>query len=334
MSIYKSFIDASFVLNSRVTKSRALSSEICDVYIKRDDELSAMISGSKMRKYAALIPYLKKNNISKCTLLGSSFSNNLVGLSQLLIENSIKPYVFTLESKNNKLCGNQLLLKMLIEPDQRFEIPRNLWHNRLEFVKNNFSRLSDSYVIDEGAEHVMSVIGSMTLGFDIDDNQKKLNMTFDQIFLDCGSGLSSIGFLISLNFLKIKPKVHIVSMALSKENFEKKYKFYLDKVGEKFNKDLFPYPFTFSRPQKHRSFGSVSRRLLDSLIKIVRSDGIFFDPIYSLKLYLEVKNFLEQSKPCPTILLIHSGGSSSILGFQESLSKIIKQEEPNVFSNN
>ena len=77
--------DESLLFHSRV---HALSdNEYPDTWIKREDESSFGISGSKKRKYASLIPFLKKNKFDCVGVIGGSNSNNVIGLVQLLIEN-------------------------------------------------------------------------------------------------------------------------------------------------------------------------------------------------------------------------------------------------------
>lgn len=335
MNILKPFIAEEFVLHSRLSLSRTFSNnKDLSLFIKRDDELSAMISGSKYRKYAALIPYLKQKKIKNCVLIGSSFSNNLVGLSQLLIENGITPWAVVLKSSNKTLQGNFLFLKMLIPSSQIFEIERSQWNQKEAFSKKLSKDLKECFVLNEGALHPVSTIGSMTLGFDILENEKLLDLSFDQIFLDCGSGGSAIGFLLSLNFFKTCPKVHIVSMTMNQEEFQKIYDQQRVEVSKLLNTPLKSFDYSFSKPLKYQSFGSHSPQLFKSLIKTVREEGIFFDPVYSLKLYLETQRLLSQTQDKTNNLLVHSGGSLTLSGFQQTLKDLIDQEERDAYSNN
>ncbi len=333
MNVLNPFLLDSFALHSRVCKSLRLSNKNTSVFIKRDDELSAMISGSKYRKYATLIPFLLKNEIDSCFMIGSSFSNNLVGLAQMLLENNIDPYALILKSQNELIEGNHLFIKMLLPSSSIYEISRDMWPKRMEIAKKLSSHLSNCLILDEGCKHSHAMLGSMTLGFDILENQRKLGLSFDQIFLDCGTGGSAIGFLLSLNFIGINPKVHIVSMTMEKEAFHHEYLSQLKFIEKLLDKPLQHYEYTFSKPTKYKSFGATSPDLFRSLINIVRSDGIFFDPIYSLKLYLEAEKILKTKQSVKNALVVHSGGCLSLAGFQEKLRKVIEHEEPHVYSN-
>ncbi len=323
--ILKGHIDPSLNLFSRIHKSLCLSSKNAHVFIKRDDELSAMISGSKYRKYAGLLPFLKNQKIKNCILMGSSFSNHLVGFPQLLIENNITPYTVTLSRTYQKEVGNLVYLKSIIPSSNRLELPSDLWSNRVEISKKYFSDLVDSFILDEGGESPFSILGAMSIALDL---QKQ--GPFDHIFVDVGSGLSAIGLLIGLNFVSYTPLVHVVSMAISNEQFENKYNDYLKKLEGLLSFPLRKYKYTFEHAVP-KSFGSTSPTLFKKIINVVRSEGVFFDPLYGIKLYGSAEKFIETSNG--KILIIHSGGVQSLSGFQEQLKKAITQEEKTFFSN-
>jgi len=103
----QNFISEDFELHSRV---HPVNENIGDghFYIKRDDELSSGITGSKYRKFAGLIPFLIKNDFDEVVLIGGAQSNNVVGALQLLNENQIRSKLFLLESNENELKGNLL----------------------------------------------------------------------------------------------------------------------------------------------------------------------------------------------------------------------------------
>ena len=79
-------------------------------FIKRDDELSFSISGSKFRKYASLLYQIKKEKIQRVCLEGSESSNHLIGIIQLLLENRIDYELFLIRSMQKELSGNRLFL--------------------------------------------------------------------------------------------------------------------------------------------------------------------------------------------------------------------------------
>jgi len=89
------------------------------VFVKRDDELSSSISGSKIRKYASLILFLKSEGFTDVLLLGGFRSNHVIGCAQLLKENRLTPHVFFEEGFAGDLnSGNHLLSHLLFKPEE------------------------------------------------------------------------------------------------------------------------------------------------------------------------------------------------------------------------
>ena len=101
-----------FNLKSRLDKLNYQTSN-SNLYLKRDDELSGLVSGSKNRKAASILFHIKKNNYSKVLLSGSSKSNNVLALIQILKSNNIKVKAFLKEQWKNE--GNSILIKALLK---------------------------------------------------------------------------------------------------------------------------------------------------------------------------------------------------------------------------
>src|SRR5437016_4466946 len=113
--IIASYLHPEYSLHSRVHPLRSYSFDEAKVFVKRDDELGFGISGSKMRKYSSLIPFLIAHKFQEVVLIGGAYSNNVLGLVQLLIENGIKATLFLREDVGDDLKGNRLLLSLLVD---------------------------------------------------------------------------------------------------------------------------------------------------------------------------------------------------------------------------
>ncbi len=94
-------------------------------FVKREDELSFGITGSKIRKYLSLIPSLKR--FEEVVLIGGASSNNIVGLSQLLIEEGIQPVLFLCGHKPEQASGNLLISQLLVDPEHIHWYGRDSW---------------------------------------------------------------------------------------------------------------------------------------------------------------------------------------------------------------
>ena len=118
MSNLQTFIDAfpqaNYPFHSRVHRLASFDSQSVKCYVKRDDELGFGISGSKIRKYRSLIPWLKQEKIHEVVLIGSASSNHVLSLCQLLIENRLKPTLFLRGDPSYSKKGNCIFSSLFV----------------------------------------------------------------------------------------------------------------------------------------------------------------------------------------------------------------------------
>lgn len=306
-----------YSLHSRIHALPSLSTEDRFVLLKRDDELSCSISGSKMRKYASLLPFLKSNQVQQCLLIGGAYSNNILGLSQLLIENRIKPILFLRKPGNPKISGNLQWIKILVDEQDIHWIQRDEWENVSvqvqDFLTRSHSQELKSLVIPEGAFMESALPGAMTLFLDILLNEVENKLIFDHIFIDAGTGLQAIALILAHSWLKSSSEIHVVLIAQKHEEFVECL-FSLKKVFEKlFDEQLFELSrYHLYSPKNASSFGSVNRTLTDYIKAFAKTEGVFLDPIYSGKLILEASKIIKEKNLDGNILIVHSGGVLSL----------------------
>lgn len=105
---------APYPLQSRIHPLRSFHFPATQCFIKRDDELGFGVSGSKIRKYRTLIPFLYRSNIKEVILIGSVQSNHILSCVQLLIEKGITPTLFLRGDPKRPLQGNALLTSLFV----------------------------------------------------------------------------------------------------------------------------------------------------------------------------------------------------------------------------
>lgn len=298
------------MLNSRIHLLKSLSTISCQVYLKREDELSFGVSGFKLRKYESLIPYLCQNNIKLAAVIGGSHSNNVLGLSQRLLENNIKPWLFLRGEGQALLQGNYLLTRLLVNEKDIIWVNRKAW-DKVEIIASDFLKnQADSMVIPEGAVIKPAFEGAKTLAADIIAH----DIDFKHIFIDSGTGLSACAMLKGFQEQEYYPFVHIVNIAGNKTSFLK--------LCQDFN--IKPYPnLEFYSPITAKSYGAVNQTLFQWIKTFAQTEGVLTDAIYSAKAIMTFENIIKNKELKGDILCIHSGGALSLLGFQENLHKVI-----------
>jgi len=70
-----------FPVHSRVHRLNISDALAIECYVKREDELGSLLSGSKVRKARSLVAGLKKQGCKKVGLIGGQYSNHVLGLS-------------------------------------------------------------------------------------------------------------------------------------------------------------------------------------------------------------------------------------------------------------
>lgn len=300
------------------------------VWIKREDELSASISGSKLRKFASLIPYFKKERVEYVVAIGGPHSNNLVGLVQLLKENEIEFHLLVRAPADRSLRGNALLLAMLSMPESCHQIDRCDWghvHERADEIIRNRKTKEKTMIIPEGCSVIQSLAGAMSLAEDILKNEVEQGCQFQRIYIDSGTGLSAVGLILGLELLLdeevCSEKELIITLIAGDEDF----------FGERlafFRKEFFlssnikikkRLAYKVIRPVLAPKFGATNASLLKACNNIAQSHGLLMDPVYSVKHFETMKHHARNAEQAES-LFIFNGSPLGLMGFQEKLELI------------
>jgi len=307
---------------SRVHPLRSFSYTGTSCYVKREDELSCGISGSKVRKYLSLIPYILKQKADEVVVLGTSHSNHVLGISELLCEKGIDPILFLSGRKTDPL-GNFLFTSLFVKEENIHWIKEG-WDSLENYAKDYAEQKAQEgkkvLVIPKGGNCKEALYGLLTLTLDILRNEEALQIAFDHIFMDAGTSLTALSVILALSFLKKNTHVHVVQLGGDEKEFQEtldraKAEFE-DFIGEKLP---FLVNYTLYSPTNAKSFGSLNTQVFTTIKEIAQQEGFLTDPIYTAKLFYEGREILKKSLLKGNVLFIHSGGALSLSGFQASI---------------
>lgn len=316
--------EVDYPCQSRVHRLPSFDTVQCRCFVKRDDELGFGISGTKVRKYRSLMPFLLKESFDEVIVIGGINSNNVLGLVQLLIENRIAPRLFLRGDPSRPMLGNGLLLQLLAAGSAVRWLTREEWPRVEEIAHQYVQEQQDLgkrvFVVPEGASCEPSLAGALTLALDFQRNEEQLGHHFEHIFIDAGTGLSAIGLLLGLAYSQAPNHVHILLLADDEGSFLKQ----LARFHAAFEKLIaqpcpLPHRFTVYRPQTAPSFGSTNAQVWDEIRGVAQREGFFLDPIYSAKLFLEARRIIAEQNLGGHALLVHGGGALALAGFPEKL---------------
>lgn len=324
----RDLIDYSLSKRSRV--HRLPSAPQGRFWIKREDELSSGISGSKLRKYASLIPALKRKGVEMVGMIGGPNSNNLVGLAQLLKENSIEPVAFIRKAADPILRGNALLLDMLLPAERIRNIARADWQNAETIAKNYLEKLprekGGGELLLEGCFGFDALPGAMSMAEDIVRNEKESETEYETIYVDCGTGLTAIGLILGLDVLSrhtqapTRREIVVTLIAETQERFQSKLAELRSALSSMLGYRILPkvrirYLLSIVAPK----FGAVNRTLFQSCREISRDEGLLMDPTYSVKHFVTARDDFAKNRENSNSLFIFNGSPLGIAGFQDRL---------------
>ncbi len=320
------FLDRSFQCNTRIHETNQFFADNA-VWIKREDELSSGISGSKYRKYASLIPYIARN-FDEMWITGSSQSNNVLGLLQMAVEKRIPYRLYLLQDHDQTLQGNYLWLTLLSNGANIYWLDRSEWFKRTDIFDKAMANnpYLNPLIIPEGASMPEALPGAITLATDLVAQEHAYGLNFQHIFIDSGTGLTAIGLILGLGLLGITAKtIHVTLIAGDESFFEEELVFYQNQLPAYLALTIsnlrLPEIETY-RPISAPAFGSINQSTLSTIREFAQEEGIITDPLYGAKHADTVSNLLSQKALTGNKLFIHNGGGLGLTGFQDKLAKL------------
>lgn len=294
-------------------------------FIKREDELGFFTAGGKIRKWRTLIPSLMSKGADRALLIGSSQSNNVLGLSLLLIEKGIRPIPVLLNSKDPVPKGNRLFLELTVGTQEIVLVEREEWQRVEEIAVSLQIKLCaqgfKAEVIPEGSYLPEAFFGALTLAADILRNEKESGCSFNHIFIEAGTGLQAIALILGLAAAHHPALVSVLLLTDQEEVFLEKLERWRLLLEERCALQVESSSLNFSlfRPLKQKAFKPISGKGWDHLVTFAKSSGVWTDPVYSSRLIAEGFNEAVKKAMEGNILVIHSGGLSSLFGFEKEL---------------
>lgn len=305
---------------SRVHSLRTFSQHLlCHAYVKRDDELGFGISGSKIRKYRSLLPFLCSQELESVVVIGSAYSNHVVSIVQLLIENGIQPILFLRGHPERAQQGNNLFIQLFC--NNIHWIPKDRWpyveQLAQEYVEKRKSR---SFILPEGGSSLEAIPGTLSLSLDIARNEKELGLDFDHIWIESGTGMMASSLILGYAWMRKPTQIHVLLLAGDEAYFLKQLRKFHQGFEQLIQQQCsWPENFILHTPRQLVSFGSTNSFIFREIQRIAQEEGFLTDPIYTAKLFIEAKQWIKESQIAGNVLIHHSGGALTLTGFQNQL---------------
>jgi 1-aminocyclopropane-1-carboxylate deaminase/D-cysteine desulfhydrase-like pyridoxal-dependent ACC family enzyme len=269
--------------------------------------------------------YILREKFEEAVLLGSEKSNFVISALQLLNENNIPSHLFLLEAHNRRPVGNSLWLQLLHDVSCIRWVAREDWH-LADDLALRAARQSPkkTLLIPTGGAIPQAVLGAMSLAMDILLNQAQLELYFDHVFLDSGTGITAIGAILGFALAASSSlNIHITLVAGTKEEFITNLAHYSQLLSEHYGLRFSSLPkLDFLIPPLNRSFGAVGSTLLSEVRQIARLEGILAEPVYTAKHLFTAREHILNERLSGNILIVNSGGAFGLAGFQDAMAAL------------
>lgn len=288
-------------LSSRWHKKSFVSSSGTEILVKRDDELGSLCLGSKLRKLASLLDYIKAHKVKHVMARGHARSHFLLALKSLAQE-----FSFTCE------------FDLLPERDRKTHPGTDTYRALLGLQHGVSGDPAADHVLclDEGGFHQSCFYGGVGLAFEVARDMKTERFC-DAVYLDAGSGMIALSFAWAWSMLHPEIVCCIVDIGGIERDLVERVAT-IEKWGEELTGIVASCSFELLTPELAPGFGKVTKASLEILRQVAQETGILLDPIYGVKAWHAMSGDGERKKR-KSVLFIHSGGQSTLPGYHHLL---------------
>ncbi len=298
-----------------------------NVWLKREDELSASISGCKWRKLLGLSSGWSQQGIDTLVAFGGSRSQFLLGLMQIARELGLELHLLVKEGSPLKPQGTDLLWPLLVQSYPWEAVARPEWPKveakAIELKRSLQSQDRRVFLVREGGAQWEGLLGALSLPLDIQRQEEQLGRQFSYILVDAGTGLTAQALILGLGCLGHPAQVHVVLCAGDEQSFARDLADFHKELAQHLpGADQITLNYLCHVPRSARSFGSTNRAVFAEISRTAAESGVLLDPVYSAKMFMVGRELVASFGDRADILFIHSGGSQSLFGFPEQIQSI------------
>ncbi len=266
------------------------------VFVKRDDLIHPYISGNKWRKLKYAVNQAKEQKKQKLVTFGGAWSNHLLATAAAGATFGFKTVGIV---RGEQVDNPVLKLCQLFGMKLNF-VSRTSYKNKKLLFEENFGSDPHAFYIAEGGYSREGLLGCR-------DMIGELTRSYDSIFCACGTGTTVAGLQLGINEYQLKSNVFGIPVL-------KGANFLLDEIEKlglctgNLPTLLFDYHFG--------GYAKTNPELISFVRSFTSQTGILIEPTYTGKLFFALHDQISKGQvpPDSTILAVHTGGLTGILG--------------------
>lgn len=275
-----------------------------NVYVKRDDLIDFGFGGNKVRmaEYIAAVAVARKS--TKIITFGSTHSNHVRVIACMCNYLGLDCDLIILrEQEDSAIGGNYMLLRQLDRvnivycnaAEARGFIDKYLADQALEGVK---------YLWVPGGGHMAeAAFAYCEAAREILRQQETLGVSFEAVFLPCGTGTTQAGLVMGLQ----DADICVIGMTVARppQRCVQEIRSLLQCTDDTHSE------WEIQVRDSQIPYGKTTHAVVETAKALARSDGLFLDPIYNAKSFWSMTECLKENH-YGNVLYLDTGGTPNI----------------------
>ncbi|MCH8285775.1 pyridoxal-phosphate dependent enzyme, partial [candidate division KSB1 bacterium] len=183
------------------------------------------------------------------------------------------------------------------------------------------------YFIPEGASDELGSWGYISMMEELNEQQKKLNLEFDSMFVALGSGGTQAGILLGKYMTGNRVDVYGINVFKKTRNLYD----YIKKTCEEAI-EIYALPISFDENDITiisdyigEGYAKTTDAEMQVILETARNEAIYLDPVYTGKAFYGMVDLLKKypDRFGKRILFVHTGGFFALFPERERISKLI-----------
>lgn len=273
------------------------------VFMKRDDLIGFGGGGNKVRLFEYIAADMTEKNVDKIITFGSIHSNHVRVAAVVASQLNIPCDLIILYDKKDGtwIRMPNLMLAQYCEKIHIQYCETGKAHDFIDEYISKYDKNGRNYYWIPGGGHLsIATCGYRDAGIEIIDQLAKLDIQVDAVFVPCGTGTTQAGLIRGFN--KLVP-VYGITIARDADRCRKEILNLLEQTDDEGIEDCFIN--VLSNPIRYAEANGAIRGIIKELVK---SDGIFLDPVYNAKSFLAMTEFLKGHPKIENAVYINTGG--------------------------
>ena len=307
-----------------------------ELYVKRDDLTGAALSGNKIRKLEFVLADALARKADTVITCGGAQSNHCraTAIAAAMLGLSCRLLLRTPDPSRPPLTEGNILLDRMAGAEITWITPED-YKKRNECMQREAATLEASggtpYTIPEGASNALGAWGYIRAAEELVNDIANLpggaNQTLT-IINAAGSGGTSAGIILGAKMFDLNARIVSFNVCDDREYF-------VNAIGDICEKAIVDYQIEidFSRERDieiidgyvGRGYALSQPAELEILYEAARTEGIFFDPVYTGKAFFGMVQELRKNPTCfgQRIIFIHTGGIFGLLPLADQIEPLL-----------